>query len=170
MSPLLSTADFSDFESHVEQLLEHLFVGFRRHKSQHRWLSARKRPDFTLMAVADHRERLVVDAKFCKRVGLREVKQVQGYKGHPFFAKHAAIVMPSNCVVDKSAERLAEEKRVMLVRLAASKKPRYGIRTIWTVIPWVRLVGFRVATGRVKSLDHLVKSAEWITGPYWSRQ
>jgi len=128
---------FSKFESHVESMLEQLFAGFRHHKTQQRFTSVNKRPDFTLMSQEDHRDRLIVDAKFCQSIGVREVKQVQGYKGHPFMAGKAAIVVPKNCEVEQAAIELAQKKKVMIVRVDASKKQSYGIGRVLSLIPWL---------------------------------
>jgi hypothetical protein len=166
MAKVHPNSGFRKFESHVEPLLEHLFAGFRRHKTQHSFTSVGKRPDFTLMSDATHRDRLIVDAKFCHAIGVREVKQVQGYKGRPFFAGRAAIVIPKNCQVAAKALQLAQEKQVMIVRVDARKEERYGIGRVLAVFPWWKQRGYKVASNASLSPEQHAQKAEWVVGPF----
>jgi hypothetical protein len=157
--------DYSAFEEFVEEVIvkEDLFVGFRLNKKQQVIRTTGERLDFTLIHRCYSRIRLVVDAKFYESpITVQEVQEVQDQKGHPFCAKHAALVFPKNCAITSSARLLAEEKKVMLVRLPVTKDPRYGWKTIW-MVPWRSQVGYKVGGS---SAADAARNAEWISGPY----
>jgi hypothetical protein len=157
--------DYTAFQDFLQELIEDLFPGFRFHKTEHFFRSTGKRADFTMIRRCDGRERLVVDAKFYQGpITIDEVRQVQGYKGHPFFAKHAAIVFPQNCTVDPAAMILADTKRVMLVELPVIKAIRYENTRKLAVVPWRIPVGYKV--GCTLPAAEIVPRARWITGPY----
>jgi hypothetical protein len=164
--PIHPATDYNKFQTFIEPLLELLFQGFRLHKTEHFIRHNRDRLDFSLINNSDHRVRLVVDAKFRGEIARKQVEEAVAYRRYPFCARHSALIFPEECEVRPSAKELADEKRVMLVRLGGITKDRTYARS-WRRL-WIYASehdGFDVGC-KWSSVEEIVQNAEWITGPY----
>jgi hypothetical protein len=80
-----------------------------------------KRPDLFLRSKTDG-QRTIVDFKYCLDAKPAHLKQVCGYKGHPFFAQRGILVYPKNARMSEAFLNKAAERKIEVRRDRLSKK------------------------------------------------
>lgn len=93
-----------------------LLKGFANHdcSTQKVSRSTGKRPDLFLRSKADD-HRTIVEFKYCDAKPAH-LKQVSGYKGHPFFAQRGILVYPNNARISEAFVKKAAERNIEIRR------------------------------------------------------
>jgi hypothetical protein len=77
--------------------------------------STGRRPDLFLRSKADG-HRTIVEFKYCLDAKPAHLKQVSGYKGHPFFAQRGILVYPNNARISEAFVKKAAERNIEIRR------------------------------------------------------
>lgn len=96
------------------------FRGYRVEEQKHSRSTGRQ-PDYFAVSKDNPKDRRIGEAKYVRKLTQKHIDQVKTYKGHPFYAKKAAIFVKQSTRVTKDVKKAAKEANIKIIRKRARR-------------------------------------------------